>query len=163
MMSLLDLVVTPETAVAHLAGALAVKCWVALCHAGDWRWMVDGRPFPLVFQLRLFRQTTMGAGTMSSTADGPRPPGRSSRTHRLTDRRLTRLPEGSHRARHCPASSDVPTTTTAARSHRAISEGSELAGLPPTWYSTCGRRSASAGVKSTKSIKSARSLQVARR
>ena len=49
VMSLLDLVVTPETAVAHLAGALAVKCWVALCHAGDWRWMADGDQCSLVF------------------------------------------------------------------------------------------------------------------
>jgi Tfp pilus assembly protein PilF len=61
VMSLLDLVVTPETAVAHLAGALAVKCWVALCRAGDWRWMVDGDQSPWYSQLRLFRQTTMGA------------------------------------------------------------------------------------------------------
>ena len=61
VMSLLDLVVTPETAVAHLAGALAVKCWVALCHAGDWRWMKDGDRSPWYSQIRLFRQTTMGA------------------------------------------------------------------------------------------------------
>jgi Flp pilus assembly protein TadD len=61
VMSLLDLVVTPETAVAHLAGALAVKCWVALCHAGDWRWMVDGDHCPWYSQMRLFRQPTMGA------------------------------------------------------------------------------------------------------
>ena len=61
VMSLLDLVITPETAVAHLAGALAVKCWVALCRAGDWRWMVDGDHSPWYASLRLFRQTTMGA------------------------------------------------------------------------------------------------------
>jgi hypothetical protein len=61
VMSLLDLVVTPETAVAHLAGALAVKCWVALCHAGDWRWMVEGDQCPWYSRMRLFRQPTMGA------------------------------------------------------------------------------------------------------
>jgi Flp pilus assembly protein TadD len=61
VMSLLDLVVTPETAVAHLAGALAVKCWVALCHAGDWRWMVEGGQCAWYSHSRLFRQTTMGA------------------------------------------------------------------------------------------------------
>jgi Flp pilus assembly protein TadD len=60
IMSLLDLVVTPETAVAHLAGALAVKCWVALCHAGDWRWMHEGERTPWYSQIRLFRQATMG-------------------------------------------------------------------------------------------------------
>ncbi len=61
IMTLLDMVVTPETAVAHLAGALGVKCWVALCRAGDWRWMVDGDQCPWYSRLRLFRQTTMGA------------------------------------------------------------------------------------------------------
>jgi Flp pilus assembly protein TadD len=60
IMSLLDLVITPETAVAHLAGALAVKCWVALCHAGDWRWMKAGDRSPWYSQIRLFRQSTMG-------------------------------------------------------------------------------------------------------
>jgi Flp pilus assembly protein TadD len=60
VMSLLDLVITPETAVAHLAGALAVSCWVPLCHAGDWRWMAEGDRTPWYPQIRLFRQTTMG-------------------------------------------------------------------------------------------------------
>ena len=59
VMSLVDLVVTPETAVAHLAGALAVNCWVALCHAGDWRWMASGDSTPWYSRMRLFRQTTM--------------------------------------------------------------------------------------------------------
>ena len=60
VMSLLDLVITPETAVAHLAGALAVNCWIALCHAGDWRWMADGDNCPWYSRMRLFRQSTMG-------------------------------------------------------------------------------------------------------
>ena len=68
VMSLLDLVVTPETAVAHLAGALAVKCWVALCHAGDWRWMSEGDQSPWYSQIRLFRQTTQGASGTTSSA-----------------------------------------------------------------------------------------------
>ena len=41
VMSQLDLVVTPETAVAHLAGSLGVPVWVALSAVGDWRWMID--------------------------------------------------------------------------------------------------------------------------
>ena len=60
VISLLDLVVTPETAVAHLAGALAAKCWVALCHVGDWRWMIDGDQTPWYPHSRLFRQSKMG-------------------------------------------------------------------------------------------------------
>jgi len=60
LMSLVDLVVTPETATAHLAGALGVRCWVALCHVGDWRWMIDGDDTPWYPRSRLFRQAKMG-------------------------------------------------------------------------------------------------------
>ena len=60
IMALMDLVITPETATAHLAGALAVNTWVALCHAGDWRWMDSGDSCPWYCRMRLFRQHKMG-------------------------------------------------------------------------------------------------------
>jgi len=60
VMSLLDLVVTPETAVAHLAGSLGVRTWVALSYVGDWRWMVSGDTCPWYPSVRLFRQPTLG-------------------------------------------------------------------------------------------------------
>jgi Flp pilus assembly protein TadD len=60
VMSLLDLVITPETAVAHLAGALGVRTWVVLSTVGDWRWMTDGDTCPWYASARLFRQTTLG-------------------------------------------------------------------------------------------------------
>jgi Flp pilus assembly protein TadD len=60
VMSLLDLVITPETAVAHLAGALGVRTWVALSTVGDWRWMITGDSCPWYPSARLFRQTTLG-------------------------------------------------------------------------------------------------------
>jgi hypothetical protein len=60
VMSLLDLVITPETAVAHLAGGMGVRTWVALSHVGDWRWMVDGDTCPWYPSTRMFRQTTLG-------------------------------------------------------------------------------------------------------
>jgi Flp pilus assembly protein TadD len=60
VMSLLDLVVTPETAVAHLGGALGVRTWVVLSHVGDWRWMVSGDTCPWYPSARLFRQTELG-------------------------------------------------------------------------------------------------------
>jgi Flp pilus assembly protein TadD len=59
VMSLLDLVITPETAVAHLAGALGVRTWVALSTVGDWRWMTGGDSCPWYPSARLFRQTTL--------------------------------------------------------------------------------------------------------
>jgi Flp pilus assembly protein TadD len=60
VMSQLDLVVTPETAVAHLAGSLDVRVWVALSAVGDWRWMIDRDDSPWYPSMRLFRQTTPG-------------------------------------------------------------------------------------------------------
>jgi Tfp pilus assembly protein PilF len=60
IMSHLDLVITPDTAVAHLAGGLGVPVWVALCSVGEWRWP-DGRDdTPWYPTMRLFRQTRLG-------------------------------------------------------------------------------------------------------
>jgi Flp pilus assembly protein TadD len=55
VMKNLDLVVTPDTALAHLAGALAVRCWVALPAAADWRWLLEREDSPWYPTLRLFR------------------------------------------------------------------------------------------------------------
>lgn len=59
VISLLDLVITPETAVAHLAGGLGVRTWVALSTVGDWRWMHTGDSCPWYPSARLFRQTKL--------------------------------------------------------------------------------------------------------
>ncbi len=53
----LDLVVTSDTAIAHLAGALAAPVWVALQFVPDWRWQIDREDSPWYPSLRLFRQT----------------------------------------------------------------------------------------------------------
>ncbi len=56
----LDLVIAPDTAVAHLAGALGVPVWIALPLGPDWRWMLDREDSPWYPTARLFRQTELG-------------------------------------------------------------------------------------------------------
>ena len=56
----LDLVITSDTAIAHLAGALARPTWVVLKKNPDWRWMLDRPDSPWYPTMRLFRQTVSG-------------------------------------------------------------------------------------------------------
>src|SRR5262249_16338174 len=53
----LDLVISCDTAIAHLAGALARPTWLALRHAAEWRWLRDRPDSPWYPTFRLFRQT----------------------------------------------------------------------------------------------------------
>ncbi len=59
MMSL-DLVVTSDTSVAHLAGALGRPCWVALRRVPTWHWGVSGLAMPWYPSMHLFRQDMPG-------------------------------------------------------------------------------------------------------
>lgn len=56
----LDLVISVDTSVAHLAGALAKPVWTLLCFSPDWRWMLDRNDSPWYATMRLFRQPTPG-------------------------------------------------------------------------------------------------------
>ncbi|GHB95181.1 tetratricopeptide repeat protein [Thermomonas carbonis] len=60
LMQSLDLVVTSDTAVAHLAGALGRPVWLALKWMPEWRWMLKRMDSPWYPTMRLFRQPSRG-------------------------------------------------------------------------------------------------------
>jgi hypothetical protein len=60
IMKNLDLVITSDTAIPHLAGALGVPVWVALASVVDWRWLIDREDSPWYPTMRLFRQQDPG-------------------------------------------------------------------------------------------------------
>jgi tetratricopeptide (TPR) repeat protein len=61
VMSGLDLIITSDTSIAHLAGALGRPTWVALKRVPDWRWLLDREDSPWYPTMRLFRQPQPGA------------------------------------------------------------------------------------------------------
>jgi tetratricopeptide (TPR) repeat protein len=60
VIALSDLVITVDTAVANLAGAMGRPVWVLVPFAPDWRWTLDGQTSPWFPTARLFRQTALG-------------------------------------------------------------------------------------------------------
>jgi tetratricopeptide (TPR) repeat protein len=56
----LDLIITADTAVAHLAGALGVSVWLALAVVPDWQWLLDRTDSPWYPSMRIFRQARHG-------------------------------------------------------------------------------------------------------
>ena len=56
----LDLVVTVDTAIAHLAGALGAPVWLALPFSSYWVWLCERDDSPWYPTMRLFRQTALG-------------------------------------------------------------------------------------------------------
>lgn len=92
----LDLLITIDTAVAHLAGAMGVPVWVALPLAADWRWLRDREDSPWYPHMRLFRQHRRNDWTsvfeaialeLQKTAPAPSPP----MPRRKTDETVPRL------------------------------------------------------------------------
>ena len=56
----MDLVISVDTAQAHLAGALGTPVWTLLAKGADWRWFIDRDDSPWYPTMRLFRQETRG-------------------------------------------------------------------------------------------------------
>jgi Flp pilus assembly protein TadD len=56
----LDLIITVDTAVAHLAGALGKKVWTLLPFVPDWRWLLNRDDSPWYPTMKLFRQPSLG-------------------------------------------------------------------------------------------------------
>jgi hypothetical protein len=57
LVDLMDLVITVDTAVAHLAGAMGKEVWILLPHAPTWRWLLERQDSPWYPSARLFRAT----------------------------------------------------------------------------------------------------------
>jgi hypothetical protein len=60
IMAHLDLVIAPDTALAHLAGGLGLPVWTGLCTVDEWRWLAGREDTPWYPTMRLFRQTSIG-------------------------------------------------------------------------------------------------------
>jgi tetratricopeptide (TPR) repeat protein len=60
LIATLDLVITTDTCIAHLAGAMGKPVWILLSHLSDWRWMQRTETTPWYPTAQLFRQRTPG-------------------------------------------------------------------------------------------------------
>jgi ADP-heptose:LPS heptosyltransferase len=56
----LDLIITTDTCIAHLAGAMGKRVWILLPHLSDWRWMQETESTPWYPTARLIRQSAPG-------------------------------------------------------------------------------------------------------
>lgn len=63
LMDAMELIITIDSATAHLAGAMGKPCWVLLPYEADWRWMEDRADNPWYPSVRLFRQPKAGDWT----------------------------------------------------------------------------------------------------
>jgi tetratricopeptide (TPR) repeat protein len=60
LVDLMDVVITVDTSVTHLAGAMGKPVWILLAYNSDWRWLADRRDSPWYPSAHLFRQQEIG-------------------------------------------------------------------------------------------------------
>jgi len=60
LVELMDVVITVDTSIAHLAGAMGKPVWILLPYSPDWRWMIEREDNPWYPTARLFRQPAIG-------------------------------------------------------------------------------------------------------
>jgi tetratricopeptide (TPR) repeat protein len=79
LVATLDLVITTDTCIAHLAGAMGKPVWILLPHLADWRWMLKAQTSPWYPTAQLMRQSAQGdwaglvARVIERLRDFPRP------------------------------------------------------------------------------------------
>lgn len=54
----MDLIISVDSAPAHLAGALGIPCWVLLLEHADWRWLLNTEKSPWYQSVQVIRQDT---------------------------------------------------------------------------------------------------------
>ncbi len=114
--SQLDLVITPDTSVAHLAGSLGTPVWTLLPFAPDWRWLLERDDSPWYPSMRLFRQPAAGdwESVMDSVATALR-------------QLLDAEPAGAPAIRPAPVQTDLARWSNVANLHPAWNERARLA------------------------------------
>ena len=88
LVDLMDVVISVDTAIAHLAGTLGKPVWILLPHAADCRWLLDRADTPWYPSARLFRQARPHdwAGVVDAAAQALRALARSAPSRRQTGR-----------------------------------------------------------------------------
>ena len=71
LVQLMDVVISADTSVAHLAGAMGKPVWILVPYSPDWRWLLDREDSPWYPTARLFRQSRRGdwAGVVERVAE----------------------------------------------------------------------------------------------
>ena len=103
----LDLVISVDTGIAHLAAALGRPTWILLPYAPDWRWQLDRTDSPWYPTARLFRQPTAGRLEKRARCGRARCESALRRTAPVTPRR----PHGPHRSAPCSAATRIAPLT----------------------------------------------------